>query len=84
MTDDFDADDLAFFEGQRRQAALAQAALQSGRVKPGEHGMYVAFHNGKVLATSETQESLHRYRQGVDERDVYITFVPGRNDVLVY
>jgi 7-cyano-7-deazaguanine synthase in queuosine biosynthesis len=84
MTDGFDADDLAFFEGQRRQAALAQEALRSGRVKAGDHGVYMAFHEGTVLGTSETQDALHRYRHNVAERDLYITFVPGRNDVLVY
>ena len=84
MTSDFDADDLAFFEGQRTQARLAHEAVRSGRVKAGASGMYVAFHDGHVLATSETEVALHRYRHNVAEKDLYITYLPGRNDLLVY
>ncbi|MHB1260601.1 MAG: hypothetical protein ACYC2H_02670 [Thermoplasmatota archaeon] len=84
MADEFDADDVAFFEGQREQARLAQEALRTGRVKAGSQGMYVAFHDGKVLATSATEPALHRYRHDVAEQDLYITYLPGRDDVLVY
>lgn len=84
MQDGFDEEDLAFFEGQHRQARLAHQAIRMGRIKASATGMYVAFHDGEVLGTSETEGALHRYRHNVADKDLYITYLPGKDDVLVY
>lgn len=82
--DMFDEDDLSYFRAQSRQADLAQQALEAGEVRPGAKAAYVAFHDGKELARGAKPQELVMAWQGLPRAEVYVMFLPGRHDVLVY
>lgn len=77
-------EDLRYFERQRHQADLAQRSLAEGRVKAGQKGAYMAFHDGRLLGRAPDAQGLAPSMAGFERADVFVMYVPGRSDVLVY